>query len=153
MQQLGIVSDTHGPLHPAVAQALAGCDRVLHAGDIGGGDVLQALDEIAPVVAVRGNMDLGPWAQNLPKSQVIEVDGLYLYMLHDVHALDLEPRRAGFAAVISGHTHRPHLEEVGGVLYVNPGSAGKPPAGFAPSVARMIIDGGTLRVAFCDLDP
>ena len=152
MQQIGLISDTHGSLHPAAVQVLHGSDRILHAGDIGGWEVLQALEAIAPVIAVRGNMDLGPWAQSLPKTQVVEVEDVLLFMLHDAHALDLEPRAAGFAAVISGHSHRPHLQEKGGVLYVNPGSAGRPPAGMAPSVARMSIDGCKLQVEFIDLE-
>lgn len=152
MQQIGLISDTHGSLKPEAVQVLRGSDLILHAGDISGWEVLQALEAIAPVIAVRGNMDLGLWAQVLPKTQVVEVEGVLLFMLHDVHTLDLDPRAAGFVAVISGHSHRPHLQDKRGVLYVNPGSAGRPPAGLAPSVARMSIDGCKLQVAFHDLD-
>ncbi len=153
MQQIGLISDTHGYLNPAAVQALRGSDLILHAGDIGGWGVLQTLEAIAPVIAVRGNMDRRPWAQSLPKTQVVEVEEALLFMLHDAHTLDLEPRTAGFAAVISGHSHRPHLQDKRGVLYVNPGSAGCPPAGLEPSLALLLIDGCRLQVAFHDLVP
>lgn len=121
---VGAISDTHGLLRPEAIDALVGVDHILHAGDVGGIEILERLREIAPVTAIRGNVDgLGPCAA-LPETEVIELGGVFLYMLHDLHALDLDPVAAGMAAVISGHSHQPKMEERKGVLYFNPGSAG-----------------------------
>jgi putative phosphoesterase len=138
---VGAVSDTHGLLRPALVEALTGCDLIVHAGDVGGAEVLEALEEVAPVVAVRGNMDAGRWAQRLRPTEVVEVGDALLYVLHDLGQLDLNPASAGLSAVISGHTHQAAIHEWNGVLYVNPGSAGparkKPP----PSMALLRVEG------------
>ena len=121
---VGVVSDTHGRMHPDVLEALAGVDRILHAGDVGDRAILAALAAVAPVVAVRGNVDSGALARVLPETEVVEIAGASIYMLHDLSALDLDPAAAGFAIVVSGHTHVPRIERKGGVLFLNPGSCG-----------------------------
>ena len=119
---VGIISDTHGHLRPEVAEAFAGVDLIIHAGDIGNNEVLEALRSIAPVHAVRGNMD-GGWAHDLPVTEVVEVGEVLIYVLHDAYLLNLDPAAAGFVAVINGHTHRAAVEKRKGVLFLNPGSA------------------------------
>ena len=137
---LGVISDTHGLVRPEALRALAGVERIVHAGDIGTPEVLEVLERVAPVTAVRGNNDRGAWAKAIPETDVLELGGVSLYLLHDLHELDLEPRAAGFAAVISGHSHQPKLEERDGVLYLNPGSAG-------PRRFRLPISLATLTIA------
>lgn len=136
---LGVISDTHGLVRPEALQALAGVERIVHAGDIGDRTVLEALTRVAPVTAVRGNNDRGRWAADIPETEVVEVGGVSLYLLHDLHELDLEPRAAGFAAVISGHSHQPTIDERDGVLYLNPGSAGPRRFKLPISLARLTI--------------
>ena len=136
---LGVISDTHGLVRPEALAALAGVERIVHAGDIGNREVLEALERVAPVTAVRGNNDRGGWASDIPETEVVEVGGVSLYLLHDLHELDLEPRAAGFAAVISGHSHQPKVEERDGVLYLNPGSAGPRRFKLPISLARLTI--------------
>jgi hypothetical protein len=121
---VGVISDTHGLVRPEALDALRGVALIVHAGDIGGPEVLARLREIAPVTAVRGNNDHGPWATDLPDTSVVDVDGRRLYVLHDLKTLGLDPVAAGFHAVIAGHSHRPLVEERRGVLFLNPGSAG-----------------------------
>jgi len=121
---IGVISDTHGLLRPEALAALAGSELIIHAGDIGPASVLEAMRAIAPVVAVRGNVDRSGPAAELPETEVVSVGRHSIYVLHDLHRLDLHPRAAGFSAVISGHTHAPVAERKGGVLYLNPGSAG-----------------------------
>jgi len=121
---IGVISDTHGLLRPEALEALAGAKLLIHAGDIGGPDVLPALARLAPVEAVRGNVDTEAWARSLPETAVVEFQGRTFYVLHDLSQLDLDPRAAGFNAVISGHSHVPANEMCNGVLYFNPGSAG-----------------------------
>jgi putative phosphoesterase len=121
---IGVISDTHGLLRPEAIKALAGVELIIHAGDIGKPQILAALTRIAPVHAVRGNTDRGDWAADLPHTRVVEVGGILIYVLHELFTLDLDPAAAGFAAVIFGHSHSPHMERKDGVLYLNPGSAG-----------------------------
>ena len=121
---IGVISDTHGLLRPEAIDALAGVELIIHAGDIGNPQILEALAQIAPVHAVRGNTDRADWAADLPHTRVVEVGGLLIYVLHELFTLDLDPAAAGFAAVIFGHSHSPHMERKNGVLYLNPGSAG-----------------------------
>ena len=122
--KIGVVSDTHGLLRPEVAPALAGVERILHLGDVGKFSILKELEKIAPVTAIRGNVDReGPCAK-LPETEVLLLEGQYIYMLHDLKTLHLEPAAAKFAAVLSGHTHVPNFYRKKGVLYFNPGSCG-----------------------------
>jgi putative phosphoesterase len=127
-------------VRPEALSALAGVERIVHAGDIGDRAVLDALARVAPVTAVRGNNDRGGWAKAIPETEVVEVGGVSLYLLHDLHELDLEPRAAGFAAVISGHSHQPRIDERDGVLYLNPGSAGPRRFKLPISVAKLTIE-------------
>ena len=142
--ELGIISDTHGLVRPDVQRALAGVERIIHAGDAGKPGVLEALRTIAPVTAVRGNVDYGDWAEALPATEVVEAGAVSLYVLHVVELLDLDPAAAGFAAVISGHSHRPSIEDKDGVLYLNPGAAGPRRFRLPTTVMRLRIEGGRL---------
>lgn len=136
--RVGLISDTHGLIRPQVLDLLAGCERIIHAGDIGGAEVLDALSAIAPVVAVRGNNDRGAWAAMLPEWELVEAGGLSIYVLHDVAELGIRPESAGIRVVVYGHSHRPHIEQRGGVLHVNPGSAG--PRRFRLPVTLAFLD-------------
>ena len=137
---IGVISDTHGLLRPEAVEALAGSDRILHAGDIGDARILDRLAAIAPVTAVRGNADREPWARVLPATDVLEVEGISIYLLHALEELDLKPEAAGFAALVSGHSHQPGQHVRNGVLYFNPGSAG-------PRRFRLPVTLGRLRIA------
>ena len=136
---IGVISDTHGLLRPEALSALRSSEHILHAGDIGAPEIIPALEKIAPVTAIRGNIDREPWTKKFPETDVVELAGLLFYLIHDVNALDLNPRAAGFAAVISGHSHQPKQEIKDGVLYFNPGSAG-------PRRFRLPITLGQLEV-------
>ena len=149
---VGVISDTHGLLRPQAIAALAGVGHIIHAGDIGAPEVLAALGEIAPVTAVRGNNDRSPWASELPESTAVEVGDAWLYVLHDLHELDLDPGAAGFAAVIAGHSHQPCIEKRTCVLYVNPGSAGPRRFKLPVAVARLWVGTGTARGEIVLLD-
>ncbi|HTO12302.1 MAG TPA: metallophosphoesterase family protein [Candidatus Binatia bacterium] len=148
---LGVIADTHGLVRPEALAALAGVERIVHAGDIGNRQVLEALERVAPVTAVRGNNDRDGWAAGIPETEIVEVGGVSLYLLHDLHELDLEPRAAGFAAVISGHSHQPRVEERDGVLYLNPGSAGPRRFRLPISVATLTIDQARVRARLVTL--
>jgi len=150
--EIGVISDTHGLVRPEALVALAGVDRIVHAGDVGSADVLARLGKIAPVSAVRGNHDRGPWAEALPLTDVVELGGTSLYVLHDLHELDLEPRAAGFAAVISGHSHQPRMDEKDGVLYLNPGSAGPRRFKLPISLARVTVTGTRVTARLVPLE-
>ena len=134
---VGVIADTHGLVREEALQALRGTELIVHAGDIGSYQVLEALRKIAPVIAVRGNVDRGEWAETLHQTEVVAVGQVCLYVLHDVGQLDLDPAAAGFHGVISGHSHRPVLRERGKVVYLNPGSAG--PRRFALPVSLGIL--------------
>jgi putative phosphoesterase len=149
---IGLISDTHGLLRPEALAALSGCDAIIHAGDIGGPDVLSGLARLAPVTAVRGNVDRGEWAGALPETEVLVCGGLYIYILHNLAELDLDPAAAGFQAIISGHSHQPASREQDGVLYVNPGSAGPRRFSLPISVGRLTIAGGRISAELIALD-
>jgi len=149
---IGVISDTHGLVRPEALAALHGVDRIVHAGDIGSADVLARLETIAPVSAVRGNNDRGPWAEALPLTEVVPIGDVSLYLLHDLHELDLEPRAAGFAAVISGHSHQPRVDEKDGVLYLNPGSAGPRRFKLPISLARLTVAGTRVTARLVTLE-
>ena len=141
---LGVISDTHGLLRPEALRALRGVDRIIHAGDVGNREILKALGAIAPVTAVRGNTDWGDWTKGLAGTEVVEVGGASIYVLHDLALLDLSPEGAGFDAVISGHTHLPEVRRSGGVLYLNPGSAGPVRSNKPVSLALVEVSQGVL---------
>ena len=148
---VGVISDTHGLLRPEATEALKGSDLIVHAGDVGGTDILEQLRAIAPTFAVRGNVDTGAWAKTLPMTEVVEVGPLHLYVLHDLATLDLDPRAAGFAAVIYGHSHRPSVETRGGVLYLNPGSVGPRRFTLPIAMAKLRVVGDRLSHEMIDL--
>ncbi len=142
---IGLISDTHGLVRPELVRELSGVQRILHAGDIGGSRILAELNSIAPVTPVRGNIDKGSWAGAIPRSDVVELTpGISVYLLHDIHRLDLDPRSAGYAAVICGHSHQPSISEKDGVLYLNPGSAGPRRFSLPVSIMRLEIAGPRL---------
>lgn len=151
MSVIGVISDTHGLLRPEALDALAGVERILHAGDIGSSEVIERLQQIAPVTAVRGNNDKGSWADAYAPAEVVDIEGLLVYMLHDLNELDLDPAAAGFAAVVSGHSHKPLVEERNGVLFLNPGSAGPRRFKLPISLAKLRIEDGALRAEIHEL--
>jgi putative phosphoesterase len=142
---IGIISDTHGLLRPEALAALQGSDCIIHAGDIGDPDILPELESIAPITAIRGNVDREPWAKKIPATNVLEVEAVSIYILHDLAKLDLKPEAAGFAAVIYGHSHTPKQETKNGVLYFNPGSAGPKRFKLPVTVGRLVIQGHSVR--------
>jgi len=142
---VGLISDTHGMLRREAVRALTGCDLIVHAGDIGSAAVLQELEQLAPVHAVRGNMDRQSFSAHLPETRAVQVGPQRLYVIHDILALDLNPTVSGFAAVVSGHTHRPELRRSGGVLYFNPGAAGPRRGGLPATVGKMVFLGAEIR--------
>lgn len=143
--QVGVISDTHSLMRPQALTALRGVDHIVHAGDIGSPEVLTALRAIAPVTAVRGNNDHGPWVRGIEATAAVQIGAVWLYVLHDMHELDLDPKAAGFAAVIAGHSHRPKIEERQGGLYVNPGSAGPRRFTLPVAVARLDVRDGCVQ--------
>jgi hypothetical protein len=149
---VGVISDTHGLLREEAIAVLRGCELIIHAGDIGSAQILNELRSLAPVKAVRGNIDTEPWARTLPEFDVVEIGELSIYVLHDLKQLDLKPDAAGFAAVISGHSHKPSIESKSGVLYLNPGSAGPRRFRLPITLARMKIATRTISAEVIDLE-
>jgi putative phosphoesterase len=148
---IGVISDTHGLLRPEAIEALRGSDRILHAGDVGTPEILQTLAKIAPVTAIRGNVDTEPWARRLSNAEVVEAGGISIYMLHDLEQLDLKPEAARFRVVVYGHSHQPKIEEKNGVLYFNPGSAGPRRFHLPVSVGRLAIASGNVQAELVEL--
>jgi len=148
---IGVISDTHGLLRPEAVSALADAAFILHAGDVGSHEILEELRRIAPVTAVRGNVDRGHWARQLPETAAVAIENHSIYMLHDLNALDLDPSAAGFQVVVSGHSHQPHEERRKGVLYLNPGAAGPRRFKLPVSLARLHVTNSGLRVEFVEL--
>ncbi len=148
---LGVISDTHGLLRPEAVEALRGSDRILHAGDVGAPKILGALAKIAPVTAVRGNVDTASWARALPETEVVEAGGVLIYMLHDLGQLDLKPEAAGFRVIVYGHSHQPKVDEKNGILYFNPGSAGPRRFRLPVSVGRLTITAGRVQAELVEL--
>ena len=136
-----------------MVKAFSGVDLIIHAGDIGSADILEHLGHIAPVVAVRGNMDRGQWAQHLPEREMVHLGRILIYILHDIHTLDLEPSAADISAVIIGHSHRPELFQRDGVLYLNPGGAGHPRFHYPVSVAILSVKKDRMIPQIRQLDP
>lgn len=149
---VGVISDTHGLLRPEAVQVLRSVELIVHAGDIGKEHVLEELRQIAPVAAVRGNVDIARWATRLPETEVVKVGQVELYVLHNLDRLDLDPAAAGFQAVIYGHSHRPAVSERGGTLYLNPGSAGPRRFDLPVSVALLQIKGLSLQARLVQLE-
>jgi putative phosphoesterase len=142
---IGVISDTHGLLRPEAVEALRGSDHIIHAGDVGAPEILEKLSTIAPVTAIRGNIDKGDWARGLPETQVIELGGVLIYVLHDLHQLDLKPKAAGFSVVVSGHSHVPKPEVRDSVLYFNPGSAGPRRFKLPVTLGRLTLVSGAVQ--------
>jgi putative phosphoesterase len=152
MKRIGLISDTHGLLRKEAVEALLGSELILHAGDVGKPEILEELKKVAPVVAVRGNVDTEPWAKALPETAVAEVAATLIYVLHDVNALDLNPATSDFHIVVSGHSHKPGKTEREGVLYINPGSAGPRRFQLPVTVARLNLSRIPYEVEFVDLE-
>jgi putative phosphoesterase len=146
-----LISDTHGLLREEALQALRGSDLIIHAGDVGDPNILDVLNEIAPVVAVRGNIDTAEWAKSLPGTAVAEAGSANIYVLHDVNAIDVDPNAAGFNIVVSGHSHKPGRSERQGVMYINPGSAGPRRFRLPITIARLDLGVTPCSVEFIDL--
>jgi putative phosphoesterase len=142
---LGVISDTHGLLRGEAIAALAGVSSIIHAGDVGSPEVLRALEDIAPVAAVRGNVDRDAWAFKLPLTRTVTLEEARIFVLHDIALLDFDPAARGYAAVISGHSHRAREEVRGGVLYLNPGSAGPRRFRLPVTLARLHVEGALVR--------
>lgn len=143
--RIGVISDSHGLLRPEAVGALRGSDHIIHAGDVGAPEILESLAALAPVTVVRGNVDRAAWARRLPETEVLELGAISIYVLHDIARLDLNPKAAGFAAVISGHSHIPKQESRDGVLYFNPGSAGPRRFKLPVSIGQLRVEGGRVR--------
>ena len=142
--RIGLISDTHGLLRPEALAFLRGCAHIVHAGDIGGPDILRELSRLAPVTAVRGNTDRGTWAEALPEAVTVRFGGVSVHVLHDLAQISVDPRTAGLSAVVSGHSHRPRIEGRGGVIYVNPGAAGPRRFKLPITAAELVVQGGTI---------
>ena len=150
--RIGIISDTHGLLRPEAERALAGVDHIIHAGDIGDPDILAALRRIAPVTAIRGNVDTGSWAAEYADTELVRIGGKAIYVLHDLKALRIDPVAQGVDMVVSGHTHVPKIDTVNGVLYVNPGSAGRRRFKLPITLATLDVAPDSLRPIIHDLE-
>ena len=150
MKTLGVISDTHGLLREVAVASLAGSDAIVHAGDVGKPEVLSALREIAPLTAIRGNVDR--WAGELPDTAVLRFAGHAIYVIHDLNALDFDPAASGIDIVIAGHSHRPLIREDGGVLYLNPGSAGPRRFRLPVGLATVTFAGGKPQARLIEFD-
>jgi putative phosphoesterase len=149
--RVGLISDTHGLLRPEALAFLAGCGHIIHGGDIGNPAILAQLAALAPVTAVRGNNDTGPWAEALPGTALLRFDEVAVYVIHDLNELDIDPGAAGVRVVVSGHSHKPSSVERDGVLYVNPGSAGRRRFSLPIAAGELLIEGDQVRPALVTL--
>ena len=152
MKYVGVISDTHGLLRPAVLDALRSCDLIIHAGDVGDPAILDEFRDIAPVYVVRGNVDNGPWANALPEFEWVEVEGRLIHILHDLAELDVDPKSSKIDLIISGHSHKPHWYEKNGIWYLNPGSIGPRRFDLPISLAILEISQNQFEVNFIDLE-
>lgn len=148
---IGLISDTHSLVRPEALAALRGSELIIHAGDVGRPEVLERLREVAPTVAVRGNVDTAAWAKALPETEAVKAGDHLIWVLHDIAQLDLDPT-VGFAAVVYGHSHRPAIDTCGGVLYINPGSAGPRRFQLPITVGRLHANGSRLRAEIIGLE-
>ena len=146
MRRIGLISDTHGMLRPQVVQFLEGCERIIHAGDICDGAILDRLSAIAPVTAVRGNNDFGNWAETLHETELVQVDEVGIYVIHDLAQLNIAPSVPVIDVIVSGHSHKPHAYRRDGILYVNPGSVGPRRFSLPVAAAELLIDGAEVTV-------
>jgi putative phosphoesterase len=153
MTRIGVISDTHGLLRDEAVARLAGSDLIIHAGDIGSDSVISGLETIAPVRAIRGNVDKGAWAKAFPDTQLIEVAGQRIYVIHNLNELDLDPVASGFNIVVSGHSHIPRSREADGVFYLNPGSAGPRRFKLPVTVASLYVAGSNITAEIHPLKP
>jgi len=149
--RLGLISDTHGLLRPEALEALRGCDKIIHAGDVGGPDILDSLRAIAPVRAVRGNNDRDAWARSLPEMLELDVGALRVFVIHNRHGLEGDPKALGYDIVVTGHSHKALIEGRDGVLYVNPGSAGPQRFGLPITVGRLSVEGRSMEAEIVTL--
>jgi putative phosphoesterase len=149
--RVGLISDTHGLLRPEARAFLMGCDYIVHGGDVGGADILDDLAAIAPLIAVRGNNDTEPWAARLPPTELVRVGSVFFYVIHNLEELDIDPTAAGVRVVVSGHSHKPMIEERDQVLYVNPGSSGPRRFKLPISVGEIIVSGNAVKPRIVDL--
>jgi putative phosphoesterase len=152
MPRVGLISDTHGLLRPEAVTFLRGSDFIVHAGDIGDASILRDLNALAPVTAVRGNNDKGAWAKAIADFEVLQVEDVSIYVLHEVAGLDLDPVAAGFQVVVSGHSHKPAIQTRDGVLFVNPGSAGPRRFTLPIAAAELDISGASVKARLVELD-
>jgi len=152
MSRIGLISDTHGLLRPEAVSFLRGSDLIIHGGDIGHAKVLVELASLAPVTAVRGNNDYGPWAEKVAETEVLQVGEIFIFVLHNIAELHLDPVAAGFQVVVSGHSHKPSVEERDGVLYVNPGSSGPRRFKLPVAVAELVVVGSSVQARLVELD-
>ncbi|MFA9398655.1 MAG: metallophosphoesterase [Clostridiaceae bacterium] len=151
VKNIGIVSDTHGLLRPFVLEAFKDCDLIIHAGDIGSKDIINELNKITKVVSVKGNIDKEPLSKELCKSEIIEIDGISIYVIHDISQIEIEPLAAGINLVIFGHSHEKVKLERNGIMYINPGSAGPKRFNLPTSVAVLSIEDGKINNEFISL--
>ncbi len=152
MLRVGLVSDTHGLLRPAAKTFLQGSDYIIHGGDIGRPEILEELATLASVTAVRGNNDKGLWAELLRDTEILQVGEVLVYVIHDLAQIDIEPGVAGMRVVVSGHSHKPHVEERDGVLFVNPGGSGPRRFKLPITVGELLIDGNSVSARIVELD-
>lgn len=152
MTRIGVISDTHGLLRPEAITALQGCDAILHAGDIGAAEILAQLATLAPTTAVRGNNDKGAWATDIPEREWIEIDDVLVHLLHDIADLDVDPAASGIQVIVTGHSHRPLIEQRTGILHLNPGSAGPRRFKLPVTVAVLEIEAGRASARIVELD-
>jgi putative phosphoesterase len=150
--RIGLISDTHGLLRPQAVAFLTGCDHIIHAGDVGTPEILEQLACVAPVTAVRGNNDRGAWAEALAPSELVRFGPCCVYAIHDIADLDIDPVAAGVRVIVSGHSHVPKASERSGVLYINPGSAGRRRFKLPVSIGELVIDGASVVARLVQLD-
>jgi uncharacterized protein len=148
---IGLISDTHGLIRPQAIEALQGVELIIHAGDIGKPEVLSVLKHVAPVAAIKGNIDSGAWAKLLPDTKLVKTGGTRLFIIHNVRELDCDPVARGFQVVVSGHSHKPSVSTRGGVLFVNPGSAGPRRFKLPVAVGKLLIEGNRLNAEIIEL--
>ena len=151
MLRIGLISDTHALLRPEASTFLRGCAHIVHAGDVGNRKILEELSAIAPTTAVRGNNDTGSWAETLSETELLQFGEIFLYLIHDLSQLDIDPQAAGVGVVVSGHSHQPVIRERNDVLYINPGSAGPRRFKLPISIGEIIIAGRSVAPRIIEL--